>query len=81
VFSLATGDRNREELEGVMRFEDPDDYWQLSTSVAGPVAEFVASISDGQLDAIRATLDPSLAPFQRAGGLELPWLAITTCVA
>jgi ubiquinone/menaquinone biosynthesis C-methylase UbiE len=93
VFSLATGDRNRElaagagfadvtveELEGVMRFEDSDDYWTLSTSVAGPVAEFVASISDGQLDAVRATLDPTLAPFQRDGGLELPWLAIATSV-
>jgi SAM-dependent methyltransferase len=93
VFSLATGDRNRElatgagfadvtveELEGVMRFEDPDDYWKHSTSVAGPVAEFVASIGDGQVDAIRATLDPSLVPFQRDGGLELPWLAITTSV-
>jgi hypothetical protein len=64
-----------------MRFEDPDDYWQMSTSVAGPVAEFVASIGDSQLDAIRATLDPSLAPFQRDGGLGLPWLAIATSVA
>jgi SAM-dependent methyltransferase len=93
VFSLATGDRNRElatgagfadvtveELEGVMRFEDPDDYWKHSTSVAGPVAEFVASIGDGQVDAIRATLDPSLVPFQRDGGLELPWLAVATSV-
>jgi ubiquinone/menaquinone biosynthesis C-methylase UbiE len=94
VFSLATSDRNRElaagtgfadvsveELEGVMRFEDPDDYWTLSTSVAGPVAEFVASLSDGQLDAIRAILDPSLAPFQRDGGLEVPWLSVATSVA
>ena len=94
VFSLATGGRNGElaagagfadvgveELEGVVRFEGPDDYWTVSTSVTGPVAEFVASVSDDQLDAIRATLDPSLAPFQRDGGLELPWLAIATSVA
>jgi ubiquinone/menaquinone biosynthesis C-methylase UbiE len=94
VFSLAAGDHNRElaagagfaditveELKGVMRFEDPDDYWTLSTSVAGPVAEFVASIGDSQVDAIRATLDPSLAPFRRDGGLALPWLAIAISVA
>jgi len=94
LFSLATGDRNRElaagagfadvsveELEGVMRFESPDDYWTLSTSVAGPVADFVGSLGDGQVDTIRATLDPSLAPFQRDGGLELPWLSIVTSVA
>jgi SAM-dependent methyltransferase len=94
VFSLATGDSNRElaagagfadvsveELEGVMRFESPDDYWTMSTSLAGPVAEFVASVSQGKVDAIRATLDPSLAPFEVDGGLELPWLSVATSVA
>jgi hypothetical protein len=34
-----------------------------------------------QLHAIRATLDPSLAPFERDGGLELPWLSVVTSVA
>jgi ubiquinone/menaquinone biosynthesis C-methylase UbiE len=94
VFSLATADSNRElaagagfadvsveELEGVMRFEGPDDYWTMSTSVSGPVAEFVASLSQGQVDAIRRTLDPSLAPFEVDGGLELPWLSVATSVA
>lgn len=94
VFSLATGDSNRElaagagfadvsveELEGVMRFEGPDDYWTMSTSVSGPVAEFVTSLSQGQVDAIRGTLDPSLAPFEVDGGLELPWLSVATSVA
>lgn len=94
VFSLATGDSNRElatgagsadvsveELEGVMRFEGPDDYWTMSTSVSGPVAEFVASLSQGQVGAIRATLDPSLAPFEVDGGLDLPWLSVATSVA
>jgi hypothetical protein len=94
VFSLATRNSNREltagagfadvsveELEGVMCFEGPDDYWTTSTSVAGPVAEFVASLSQGQVDAIRATLDPSLVPFEVDGGLELPWLSVATSVA
>ena len=94
VFSLATGDSNHElaagagfadvtvdELEGVMRFYGPDDYWTMSTSVAGPVAEFVSSLSQGQVDAIRATLDPSLAPFEVDGALELPWLSVATSVA
>ena len=67
-----------DELEGVMRFENPDDYWTMSTSVAGPVAEFVASLSQGQVDAIRATLDPTLVPFERDGGLDLPWLTSVT---
>jgi SAM-dependent methyltransferase len=85
VFSLATPEPNRElaaaagfadvtveELTGVMRFEDPDDYWTFQTSVAGPLAELVATLSSDQLGAIRATLDPTLAPFERGGGWRSP---------
>jgi len=94
VFSLATPERNQElvtaagladvtveELAGVMRFESPDDYWTFNTSVAGPLAELVATLSNEQLRAVRTTLDPSLAPFKRDGGLELPWLSVVTSVA
>lgn len=91
VFSLATPDRNRElataggfgdvraeELTGMMRFDSRDDYWTFNTSVAGPVAQLVASLDDDQVGAIRATLDPSLAPFEHNGKLELPWLSVVT---
>jgi ubiquinone/menaquinone biosynthesis C-methylase UbiE len=94
VFSLATPERHHElakaagfaqvdleELTGVMRFESPDDYWTFNTSLAGPVAQLVASLSDEQRDAIRATLDPSLAPFEQNGELEMPWLSVVTSVA
>jgi ubiquinone/menaquinone biosynthesis C-methylase UbiE len=94
VFSLATPERNHElakaagfdtvaaeELTGVMRFESADDYWSFTTSVAGPVAQLVASLSDEKLGAIRATLDASLAPFERDGGLEIPWLSVVTSAA
>lgn len=91
VFSLATPERNQElvttagfadvtvgELTGVMRFESPDDYWTYNTSLAGPLAELVTALSNEQLHAVRTTLDPSLAPFERDGGLELPWLSVVT---
>jgi ubiquinone/menaquinone biosynthesis C-methylase UbiE len=94
VFSLATPERNQElaktagfadvtvdELTGVMRFENPDDYWTYNTSVAGPLAELVATLSSEQLRAVRTTLDPSLAPFERDGRLELPWLSGVTSAA
>ncbi len=91
VFSLATPERNQElvsaagfakvsveELTGVMRFGDPDDYWTFNTSLAGPLAELVATLGDEQIGAIRNTLDPSLAPFEHDGGLEMPWLSVLT---
>lgn len=91
VFSLTSPDSHRalaaaagfetvevDELTGVMRFADADEYWTVNTAVAGPVADLVAALTPDQLAAVRATLDPSLAPFERDGGLELPWTAIVT---
>jgi ubiquinone/menaquinone biosynthesis C-methylase UbiE len=94
LFSLSTPEQNRalataadftdvtvEELTGVMRFDSPDDYWTRLTAVAGPVTEVVASLDTGQIRAVRATLDPSLAPYERDGALEVPWTAMVTRVA
>ena len=94
VFSLADPSRNlelaksagfanvaTEELSGVMRFADPDDYWTFNTAMAGPVAQLVNSLSADQIKAIRNTLDPSLAPFEKNGGLELPWVTIGTSLS
>lgn len=94
LFSLSDPQRNRalageggfvdiavEELSGVMRFDGADDYWSHVSEVAGPVAELVGALNAGQLAAIRTTLDPSLAPYQRDGALELPWTAVVTRAA
>jgi hypothetical protein len=64
-----------------MHFDSLDDHWTRLTAVAGPVAELVGSLDTGQIQAVRATLDPSLAPYERDGALELPWLAIVTSAA
>jgi ubiquinone/menaquinone biosynthesis C-methylase UbiE len=91
VFSISTVERSRElveaagfapvtaeELTGVMRFEDPDDYWNFNVSLAAPLAEMVGSMSDDQVGAIRAVLDPSLAPYEHGAGLVLPWVSVVT---
>jgi hypothetical protein len=67
-----------EELTGTTRFDGPDDYWTHITEVAGPVAELAGSLDGDQVKAIRSTLDPSLAQFERDGALEIPWLAVVT---
>ena len=94
LFSLSTAERNHalaavggfadvtvEELTGVMRFGDLDDYWTHVTEVAGPVAELVGSLPAGQIEAVRTTLAPSVAPYERGGALELPWLAVVTIIS
>lgn len=94
IFSLATPESNHalvagggftditvEKLSGTMAFDDADDYWTHITAVAGPVAELVGSLDGAQVDAVRATLDPSLAPFERDGVLAVPWLAVVTSAA
>lgn len=91
VFSLPSPDSHRalateagfaavesEELTGVMRFADAEEYWTVNTTVAGPVAELVASLTPDQVADVRATLDPTLTPFEHDGGIELPWLTVVT---
>lgn len=91
LFSLSTRDRNHdllnaagfsdgtvEELTGVMRYDSPDDYWTFVIAVSGPVAELVGALDTAQVHAIRARLEPSLAPYERDGALELPWTAMVT---
>jgi ubiquinone/menaquinone biosynthesis C-methylase UbiE len=91
IFSLATPEGTRalvaaagfddvraEELTGFMRFDSLDDYWTFETAVAGPLAQLVASLDDARVAAIRSTLDPSMAPFERDGHLEVPWSAVVT---
>jgi ubiquinone/menaquinone biosynthesis C-methylase UbiE len=93
-FSLATRESNRaladaggfadvtvEEITGVMLFKSRDEHWAHVTGLAGPVVELVASLEPAQIDAIRATLDPALAPYERDGALELPWTALGTRAA
>lgn len=90
-FSLATPESNRalaeaggfadvsvEEMTGVMRFDSLDEHWAYMAAVAGPVVELVASLDPAQIDAIRGTLGPSLAPYQRDGAFEIPWTAVVT---
>lgn len=90
-FSLATPESNRalaeaggfadvavEEITGVMRFDSPDEHWAHVTGLAGPVVELVASMDSAQIDAIRGTLGPLVAPYQRDGALEIPWTAMVT---
>ena len=89
VFSLAEPDANRnlletagfrdvtvEEIAGAMRYDSADEYWAVQSEVSGPLAMLLSSLPPGEVDAIRAALEPKLAPFRSGEGLSLPSLAI-----
>jgi ubiquinone/menaquinone biosynthesis C-methylase UbiE len=88
VLSLAEPERNRDllagagfqdvsvtEVAGAMPFADVDDYWMVQTTVAGPIADLVASMSPSEVDAVKATIEPSMDPFRTGDGYALPTLA------
>jgi ubiquinone/menaquinone biosynthesis C-methylase UbiE len=88
-FSLSAPDANRELLEdagfsdvrveeiaGAMRFDGFDEYWNLQSEVAGPVALLIGTLSAGDVDAIKVALEPALAPFQSENAYSIPSLAV-----
>jgi ubiquinone/menaquinone biosynthesis C-methylase UbiE len=88
-FSLAAPDDNRallteagfsdvrvEEIDGFMHFDDFDDFWDMQSQVSGPIALLISSLADDDVERLRTTLEPMLAPFRTDGGLDIPSLAI-----
>ncbi len=88
-FSLAAPEANRvlveaagfsdvrvEEIAGAMRYDRFDDYWGVQSTVSGPLALLIASLSTADVDAIKAALEPTLAPFRSGDALSLPSLAV-----
>ena len=65
-----------EEITGVMEFADIEDYFSLQSSVAGPIASLVASLTNAQRETITASLGPILEPFRAGSSYQIPYLAI-----
>jgi len=89
VFSLSDPDRNRElvgaagfsdvrvqEIPGLVRYDSLDDYWDVQSQVAGALAMLVSSLADGEIAAIRSTLESMAAPFASSGGYAFPSVAV-----
>lgn len=90
VFSLAEPEMNRsvleaagftdvavEEISGAQRYESLDEYWDVQTAIAGPLSGIIRSLSGSERSAIKATLEPMIAPYRADdGSLALPTLAL-----
>jgi SAM-dependent methyltransferase len=88
-FSLASPEANRdllmaagfvdvenEDIPGAMRYASLDDYWDMQTAIAGPVAGVVRSLPDDERAAIKTKLEPTLTPYRSGDGYDFPSLAI-----
>jgi len=89
VFSLAAPEANRalvepagfsevhvEEIAGAMRYDSFDEYWEVQSTVSGPLAVLIGSLAAEDVAAIKADLEPTLAPFRSGDALSLPSLAV-----
>jgi ubiquinone/menaquinone biosynthesis C-methylase UbiE len=88
-FSLADPDANRELLEtagfsdvrvreiaGQFRFDGFDHYWDVQSTVSGPVAILIDSLEHDDVEAVKAALEPMVEAFRSGDRLSLPFLAI-----
>ena len=65
-----------EELPGAVRYESFEEYWTIQTTVSGPLAVLISSLSPDRVSAIRSALVPMVAPFESGGSYQFPSLAI-----
>jgi ubiquinone/menaquinone biosynthesis C-methylase UbiE len=89
VFSMAAEERTRALLEGAgfedirteevdvrFAFADLDDYVRWAIDMAGPIAIVISGLSEDELRAVRAQLEPAFAPFRVEGRYELPGVSL-----
>ncbi len=65
-----------EEIEFVWPFADANDYWDFLLRVAGAIAMVLDRLEEQERILIREQISKRLAPFEGAGGIELPAQAL-----
>jgi hypothetical protein len=60
---------------GEMAGETFDEYWEIQTSLAGPVARLLETLSAQQIDAVRASAAAGAEPYRTPSGYRLPYTA------
>jgi SAM-dependent methyltransferase len=84
-FPLTTPEENSEVLKGAgydavttrvvktpMIYPSFEDYWRITTEIAGPMVEIVARLSDAERTAARDAIEQYTEPFRAGKGLEFP---------
>jgi ubiquinone/menaquinone biosynthesis C-methylase UbiE len=89
VFAMGSEERTRamlqdagfedvraEEVPVSFRFRDIDEYLEVTTDTAGPMAIVLRELSDAELQEVRGRLEAGFAPFATDNGYEIPGLAL-----
>jgi SAM-dependent methyltransferase len=65
-----------EEVSGAMQADSLDDYWGFQSSISGPVATLLATLSQDERDAIRGAFNAAAEPYRVSDGYRLPFCAV-----
>jgi hypothetical protein len=65
-----------DEVEVSHRFTTFDDYWNLQSEIAGPLAVLIASLSAEERSSVKNTVRESVETFAEGSGLALPGAAV-----
>ena len=65
-----------EEIAATVHYHSLDDYWEMQTAIGGPIAVLVATLSDEEVAAIKATLATIAEPFAHDGAYDMPSVAL-----
>jgi len=65
-----------EEIGGAMQADSLQDYWNFQTSISGPVATLLATLSAHERDAVQAGFHAAAQPYRTADGYRLPYCAV-----
>jgi hypothetical protein len=64
------------EVQVSHRFSTFDEYWNLQSEIAGPLAAMITSLSPEKRSSVKDTLRGSVDEFTVTGGLALPGVAV-----
>ena len=71
--SAGFSDVSTQEITGAMEYPSFDEYWDTNTSVAGPLAQMLETLSDDEVMAIRDVAQQMIEPHRVGSAYELPY--------
>ena len=69
-------DPEAEQISGALQADSLQDYWSFQTSISGPVATLLATLSADEQDAVRAAFHTAAKPYRAGDGYQLPYRAV-----